>query len=106
MWLRRARTTQSRNSISAVAFQLKFFTMYRQYDNVVSKLGAMKEYFNKGTNFSWKLIFAIFFGHFAGSDIRESGFTKDFVEIDFCELYKDLAGINFTFVLTNIFSRP
>ena len=82
--------------------------MNRQYDNVVSKLGAVKEYFKAKTKFSWKLIFEIFFGHFAGSNIRESGFTKDFMEIDFCErnLYKDLAGINFTFVLTNIFSRP
>ena len=80
--------------------------MNRQYDNVVSKLGAVKEYFKAKTKFSWKLIFEIFFRHFAGSNIRESVSTKDFVEIDFCELYKDLAGINFTFVLTNIFSRP
>ena len=55
--------------------------MYGQYDNVVSKLGAMKEYF-KGTNFHGNY-FRNFFGHFAGSDIRESGFTKDFVEINF-----------------------
>ena len=82
--------------------------MNRQYDNVVSMLGAVEEYFKAKTKFSWKLIFEIFFRHFAGSNIRESGSTKDFVEIDFCErnLYKDLAGINFTFVLTNIFSRP
>ena len=70
-------------------------------------LGAVKGYFKAKTKFSWKLIFEIFFRHFAGSNIRESGFTKDFVEIDFCErnLYQDLAGMNFAFVLTNIFSR-
>ena len=41
----------------------------------------------------------------AGSNIREMGFTKDFVEINFCKrnLYKDLAGMNFAFVLRNIF---
>ena len=52
--------------------------------------------------------FRNFFGHFAGNDIHESGFTKDFVEINFFErnLYKDLGGMNFAFVLRKIFSRP
>ena len=38
-----------------------------------------------------------FLGHFAGTNFRELGFTKDFAEINFCKLSltKDFAGINF-----------
>ena len=73
--------------------------------------------------FRRRLIFAnLFFGHFAGINICELGFTEDFAGINFCELSvtKDFAGINFrestlykyftgvnlTFALRKIFSRP
>ena len=52
----------------------------------------------KGKKFSRELIFAnFFFGHFAGINFRELGFTEDFAGINFRELSltKDFAGINF-----------
>ena len=61
-----------------------------------------------------------FFGHFAGINFREFGFTGDFAGINFRELsltedfaginfcesapFKDFAGVNLTFTLKNIFS--
>ena len=67
-------------------------------------------------------IFANFFsGHFAGINLRECGFTEDFVENNFRELsvtkdfvgsnfresvlFKNFAGVNLAFALRNIFSR-
>ena len=66
------------------------------------------------------MIFAnFFFGHFAGINFRELGFTEDFAGINFRELsltkdfaginfresalYKDFAGVNLTFALKKIF---
>ena len=61
-----------------------------------------------------------FFGHFAGINFREFGFTEDFAGINFRELsltkdfaginfresalFKDFAGVNLTFAFRNIFS--
>ena len=73
--------------------------------------------------FSRELIFAnFFFGHFAGINFRELGFTEDFAGINFREfslakdfaginfresvLYKDFTGVYLTFALRNIFPRP
>ena len=77
--------------------------------------------FHKGRNFRGNYICEFFFGHFAGSNFREFGFTEDFAGINFRELsltknfaginfresalFKDFAGVNLTFALINIFSR-
>ena len=61
-----------------------------------------------------------FFGHFAGINFREFGFTEDYTGINFRELsltkdfaginfregalYKDFVGVNLGFSLKNIFS--
>ena len=73
-----------------------------------------------GKKVSRELIFAnIFWGHFAGINFREFGFTEDFEGINFRELsltkdfaginfresalFKDVAGVNLTFAFRNIF---
>ena len=48
-----------------------------------------------------------FFEHFAGINVRESGFNEDFAGINFREstLFKGLARVNLAFALRNIFPR-